>query len=62
MRFILELDQKAIKAALKHWAETEVTLPRGSTVAGVSFYVDDDGESVAKIAITDEPIEERGDK
>lgn len=62
MRFILELDQKAIKAALKHWAETEITLPRGSTVAGVSFCVDDEGNSIAKIAVTDEPPQEKGNK
>ncbi len=62
MRFILELDQKAIKAALKHWAQTEITLPRGSKIVGVSFCVDDEGGSIAKIAVTDEPQEEKGNQ
>jgi hypothetical protein len=62
MRFIIELDQKDIKAALKHWAQTEITLPRGSTVVGVSFCVDDEGNPISKIAATDEPTQERVNK
>lgn len=62
MRFIIELDQKAINAALKNWAQTEIILPRGLTLVSVFFCVDDQGNPIAKITATDEPTQERGKK
>jgi hypothetical protein len=54
MKYIVEFDLKTIKAAIKHWAETEITLPRGSRIVGMSVILDAEEDPIAKIAITDE--------